>query len=249
MTAKKKQTASYANFEDIVARLAEGYRSIGEMVYEVIRQAIVSGALPPGQRLRQESLAAAIGVSRLPVRSALVQLESEGLVTFHPRRGAVVRSLTLAQIREIYETREVLETHALAKSMSTMTPARLKLLKQLATVMDSEHEGGGFIDTRITFYRELYDAENNPQLVEIIESLRSSVGRYLLGWRFSSGHPGGHKQLVEFVENGDVGSAQNWLRAHLEHVRQGVERIADGAPTLDAAPDGPDTEAPESAHA
>jgi DNA-binding GntR family transcriptional regulator len=249
MPDKNERATGAASFEDIVARLADGYRSIGEMVYEVIRQAIISGAFAPGERLRQESLAAAIGVSRLPVRSALVQLESEGLVTFHPRRGAVVRSLTLAQIREIYETRELLESHALAKSMATMTPQRLKELRQLASAMDAEHEGGGFVDTRVAFYRALYDAENNPQLVEIIETLRSSVGRYLLGWRLSTGHPGGHKQLVEFMRRGDLAAAQDWLKAHLEQVRRGVEEIVQDATSPSGHPQRADAEGQASADA
>ncbi|GMA96815.1 hypothetical protein GCM10025881_36390 [Pseudolysinimonas kribbensis] len=80
------------HLEEVAARLTNGYKTIGEMVYEVIRESIVSGAFAPGERLRQEAIATAIGVSRIPVRSALMQLESEGLVDFHPRRGAVVRS-------------------------------------------------------------------------------------------------------------------------------------------------------------
>jgi len=249
MPGKKEQAVGAATFEDIVARLADGYRSIGEMVYEVIRQAIIGGAFAPGERLRQESLAAAIGVSRLPVRSALVQLESEGLVTFHPRRGAVVRSLTLAQIREIYETRELLESHALAKSMATMTPERLTQLRELASAMDAEHEGGAFVDTRVAFYRALYDADNNPQLVEIIESLRSSVGRYLLGWRLSTGHLGGHKQLVDFMRRGDLAAAQNWLKAHLEQVRRGVEEIVEESTGPSGTQQQADPEGQASAHA
>lgn len=228
--------AGQPNLRDVVDRLSRGYKSIGEMVYEVIRESIVSGAFAPGEYLRQEALATAIGVSRIPVRSALIQLDSEGLVVFHPRRGAVVRSLTDDQLRETYELRELLEPYALRKSMKTMTPERLATLRSLATRLDAEHSGPGFIDLRVEFYRELYDARHHPQLVELIEGLRSSVGRYLLAWRVSEIRPGHgtHAELIEFVATKNRSQAEKWLRAHLEEVRRGIERIlADGqqAPT------------------
>ncbi|MGX7677486.1 GntR family transcriptional regulator [Jatrophihabitans sp. DSM 45814] len=216
---------SRPHLEELAARLTVGYKTIGEMVYEVIREAIVAGVFAPGERLRQEALATAIGVSRIPVRSALLQLEAEGLVNFHPRRGAVVRSLSIEQLREIYELREVLEPHALRKSMKSMTVDRIERLREFAAKLDKEHEGSEFLEMRIEFYRELYDNENNPQLVKIIEDLRGSVGRYLLGWRIAQTHDHSHAELVDEVANGDVKAATKLLLAHLEQVRQGLEEM------------------------
>jgi DNA-binding transcriptional regulator YhcF (GntR family) len=116
----------------IVAGLDTRYRTLGEMVYEVIKEAILTGALRPGQRLRQEALAETLDVSRIPVRSALMQLEREGLVSFRAGRGAVVRTLSAGQVREIYELRELLEAHAVRKVMASMTPERLARLGDLA---------------------------------------------------------------------------------------------------------------------
>lgn len=224
---EEQRRAGQAHLQDVIDRLSSGYRSIGEMVYEVIREGIVSGAFAPGEYLRQEALATAIGVSRIPVRSALIQLDTEGLVSFHPRRGAVVRSLTEDQIREAYELRELLEPYALRKSMKTMTPQRLERLRAQADKLDAEHGGSSFIDLRVEFYRELYDAEHNPQLVELIEGLRSSVGRYLLAWHVSDtrlGH-GRHSELVDFVAARSRVKAEKWLHEHLQEVRRGIERI------------------------
>jgi DNA-binding GntR family transcriptional regulator len=222
--------AAQKSLEAVVARLASGYRSIGDMVYEVIREAILSGAFSPGEKLRQEALAAAIGVSRLPVRAALVKLDAEGLVEFHPRRGAVVQTLTHEEIIEIYELRDLLETHALRKSMARMTPERVTELRALAESLDAEAEGDSFVDLRVRFYRALYDSRNAPKLTELIESLRSSVGRYLLGWRVSAagnGH-GHHSQLVALVASGDVDGAEGWLRKHLQEVSVGLDGILFG---------------------
>lgn len=218
------------SLEAVVARLASGYRSIGDMVYEVLRESILSGAFTPGERLRQEALATAIGVSRLPVRAALVRLDAEGLVEFHPRRGAVVQTLSHEEIIEIYELRDLLETHALRKSMARMTPERVARLRELAARLDAEAEGDPFVDMRVRFYRELYDAEGSPKLAELIEGLRSSVGRYLLGYRVSGsarGH-GHHGRLVEYVSTGDVDGAERWLREHLREVSAGVDHLLFG---------------------
>ncbi|MCW2876020.1 MAG: hypothetical protein JWQ95_120 [Sphaerisporangium sp.] len=225
-----------ARFAEVVDELAGGYRTIGQMVYAVLKEAITSGTFAPGEWLRQESLAEAIGVSRIPVRTALLQLESDGLVTFHPHRGARVCTLSPAQINEIYRLRTLLESYALRLSMTRMNPDRAEALRKLAARLDEEHEGKEFLDVRVRFYRELYDSENNPLLVQMIEELRGHVGRYLLGFRFSGSHKRQHSDLVEHVAGGDLSSAEAWLYSHLEGVRQGIESILldEGG---DAAPD------------
>jgi len=227
MAPKKARNLSQdARFAEVVDQLAGGYKTIGQMVYAVLREAILSGAFAPGEWLRQESLAAAIGVSRIPVRTALLQLESEGLVNFHPQRGARVRTLSAAQINEIYRLRTLLESYALRLSMTKMTPARLQSLRDLAAQLDEQPEGGQFLDVRVKFYRELYDAENNPLLVEMIEELRSHVGRYLLSFRFDGQHRSRHLELVNHVESGDLTGAEAWLYSHLESVRAGIQGLA-----------------------
>jgi DNA-binding GntR family transcriptional regulator len=228
-----------ARFAEVVDELAGGYRTIGQMVYAVLKEAITSGTFAPGEWLRQESLAEAIGVSRIPVRTALLQLESEGLVTFHPHRGARVCTLSAAQINEIYRLRMLLESYALRLSMTRLNPERAAALRELAAKLDQEHEGKEFLDVRVRFYRELYDSENNPLLVQMIEELRGHVGRYLLGFRFSGAHKRQHSDLVEHVARGDLSSAEAWLYSHLEGVRQGIESLIldegeDAAPDEDA---------------
>jgi DNA-binding GntR family transcriptional regulator len=232
---KGRSLSQDARFAEVVDELSGGYRTIGQMVYAVLKEAIIGGTFAPGEWLRQESLAEAIGVSRIPVRTALLQLESEGLVTFHPHRGARVCTLSPAQINEIYRLRTLLESYALRVSMTRMTPARAGLLRDLAVQLDEQHEGGEFLDVRVRFYRELYDAENNPLLVEMIEELRGHVGRYLLGFRFQGTHKRLHTELVDHVARGDLVSAEAWLYSHLEGVRQGIESIVLGEGEEDAA--------------
>lgn len=226
---KRRNLSSDERLAQVVNQLASGYRTIGEMVYAVLKEAIMSGTFEPGEWLGQESLATAIGVSRIPVRTALLQLEAEGLVTFHPHRGARVRNLTAAQIAESYRLRTLLESYALRLSMSRrITEERLDRLRGLAKQLDEEPEGGEFLETRIRFYRDLYDADNNPLLVQMIEELRSMVGRYLLSYRILGDRTHGHvhSDLVEHVAAGDLASAESWVYSHLEQVRKGIEALA-----------------------
>ncbi|HLV99441.1 MAG TPA: GntR family transcriptional regulator [Ktedonobacterales bacterium] len=216
-----------SRFAEVVDRLAGGYKTISQMVYEVLKEAMVSGAFAPGEWLRQEWLAGAIGVSRIPVRTALIQLESEGLVELHPHRGARVRTLTSAQINEIFRLRVLLESYALRQSMSRMTLGRIAELEKLAQELDTQPEGGQFLDARVRFYRALYDAQHNPLLVEMIEDLRGHLGHYLLGIRLDHRHEHHqHADLMVYVANGDSASAEAWLNTHLEVVREGLVALA-----------------------
>jgi DNA-binding GntR family transcriptional regulator len=245
MTTKGPGLANDRTFADVVDKLSTGYKTIGQMVYAVLKEAILEGSFAPGEWLRQESLATAIGVSRIPVRTALLQLESEGLVTFHPHRGARVRTLVPEQIDEIYRLRVLLESYALRRSIPQMSSERLDELKALADQLDNEVVGSEFLDIRVGFYRKLYDAENNPMLVQQIEELRSNVGRYLLSLRFDhrdDRHR--HGELVDHAARGDVAAAEATLRTHLDQVREGLLRVvneeieARNAAQADTSPSG-----------
>lgn len=138
----------------------------------------------------------------------------------------MVNSLTAANVREIYE---LLEPYALHKSMATMTAARVERLREPAGAVDQGREGRGFLDVRIAFYRELYNAGSNPQLVELIEALRSDPGRYLLGWRVHSITKDGHGSLIDHIARADADDAERWPRSHLEG-RQAGRRTHCGGP-------------------
>jgi DNA-binding GntR family transcriptional regulator len=213
--------ADGARFRSIVDRNSRQFRTVGDMVYEVLRESILKGVFQPGERLRQDQLAEAIGVSRIPVRSALLQLESDGLILFNPYRGAVVNKLSPEEMREIYEIRGVLEAHALRKAARAMTPEKLKHLEQLAHELNEINDGEEFLARRNDFYRELYDGEHQVRTVGLIERLRAEAGRYWLERKVEYvSRPGqrDHLHLIEFIKSGDVDGAVEWLHDHLQRV-------------------------------
>ncbi|MEO8622727.1 MAG: GntR family transcriptional regulator, partial [bacterium] len=90
------------------------------MTLDALRDRILRGGFPEGEPLRQDAIAEELGVSRIPVREALRQLEAEGLVTFNPHRGAVVTTLSLQEIAELFELRADIESDLLRRSIPLM---------------------------------------------------------------------------------------------------------------------------------
>jgi DNA-binding GntR family transcriptional regulator len=197
----------------------EPIRTVGSMVYQLIREAILEGAYKPGERLRQEELADAIGVSRVPVRSALMQLDAEGLIRFSPHRGAVVNGVTADEMRELYEMRALVEPYALRSAMESLTPERVDELEDLARALNQADDGEEFLARRLDFYRALYNAEGQPQTMAVIEHLQLRAGRYsrTLDYIRRPGHRD-HMEILPYLRAGDVEGATSWLVAHLEAV-------------------------------
>jgi DNA-binding GntR family transcriptional regulator len=105
----------------IIAEVAAEKHTAQDLVLTSMRQAILTAALPPGMRLRQERLADLFGTSRIPVREALRALEYEGLVTSLPYRGFTVTELDADDVEEVYELRVLLETHAVRLAVPLIT--------------------------------------------------------------------------------------------------------------------------------
>ncbi len=217
------------SLQSIVAGLGPRYRTVGDLAYSALRQAILSGLLAPGEKLGQEELARSLGISREPIRSAILQLASDGLVVVHPHRGAVVRALSVARIREIYELRILLESHAVRLGIATMTPERLARLERIAARLDRSARSAGSVRLRTEFYDELYDGQQNPVLVELIDKLRSDVGRYWMRRRQSSQLEHGHRPLLAYARTGDVEGAVAWLDRHFREVADELVQVLEPA--------------------
>src|SRR5262245_50899657 len=103
-------------------------RTIADQVAELIRQRILSGQLKGGQPIRQEHLAAELGVSRIPLREALKQLAAEGFVTIASHKGAVVAELSIAEVEELFDIRLRLETWLLQLAIPALSERDLAAL-------------------------------------------------------------------------------------------------------------------------
>jgi DNA-binding GntR family transcriptional regulator len=150
------------------------HQTIQDIVCSMIRARILSGEIPAGQWIRQDELAGKLGVSRMPVREALRKLETEGLVTFYPHRGAMVTSITLEEFDEIYRIREELELLAVRWAGEHMAEFDLPRLRELfASIQDAEDRGD--IEQRMRTVREFHFTilrmARRAHLFRIIEGL------------------------------------------------------------------------------
>ena len=178
----------------LVPEVLRGRRTIQEIVARALRDAIVSGRLKGGERLHQDGIASKLGVSRMPVREALRQLESEGLVVFTPHRRVSVAALSADELREIYEIRIALELLALALAMPRLSAQDFAKLTVLLDQMDRVTDPGRWLALNRTFHGILYRASGRARLCALIDSLRGNVERYLRIY-VSAGEHRAHAQI------------------------------------------------------
>jgi DNA-binding GntR family transcriptional regulator len=194
-------------------------QSTPEMIAEALRRAIIEGLLSPGESLRQENLAKHFAVSRIPVREALRQLESEGWVELHRNRGARVSAVSAAEVREIYEIRAALEARALRVAAPMHTPATLDYAAKVLRESYECEDHALFVRFNWEFHLALYAPADRPRLIEMINSLHAQGERYL---RLKLDMPAHkrrsddeHQQIFKALHAGKVDSSVQLLEEHL----------------------------------
>ena len=214
------------DLQHLVAASLDQFRTVEERVASVIRDAIASGIFEPGERLSQDRLAKLFEVSRMPIRSVLRQLESEGLVELHAHRGATVRSLSLEEISDLYEMRIMIETFALRKTVAAIDDSQLELLTELSAELGSVAASEGWLEARRRFYRTFYSIGNTPRVVSTIMQFRTEVNRYTTELTEIRSHT--HQDLLDRVQLRDPDLAAAWLESHLREVAQALRKqVAD----------------------
>ncbi|GEM44506.1 GntR family transcriptional regulator [Deinococcus cellulosilyticus] len=191
-----------------------------EHVVLVLREAITSGVLKAGQALPADAIAAELEVSRSPVREALRQLETEGLIQYYPHRGAVVAALTERDILQIFEIRQILELGALELAFPHLGPADLQSLQDISERYEASTDLSEMKQLDVQFHETLYQLHRNPQLRDLISSLRMKVDGYWHMYmrlvRHKSRFEKDHRDLLLACESGDLQEARAVLKCHLE---------------------------------
>jgi DNA-binding GntR family transcriptional regulator len=226
--------------------------------YQQIRRWIVEGRLRPDERLVEQRLAEELDLSRTPVREALRQLQSEGLVEVEPHRGARVRSLSLADIGDLYELRARLEAMAAELAAQRATAEQLDRLTSaeldFATAVD-QAGGGGIEAIRVVslhndvFHRTILEAAHHRQLSQ---SLLSTVDHTLVFQAFRHHHPSTmarsaqfHGLVAEAVRGGEPERAGRLMHEHVLQGRDQLLAVTSQRGSIDALYDEPAPEAEE----
>lgn len=209
---------------DIAVTARANYRTVEEMVVSALREAILAGVLAPGEKLRQEKLAEALAVSRVPVRAALHRLEAEGLVVSSPHRGARVRVLESAELEETYQLRLLLEIFALRSAMERITPDQIDELASMADEIDAGSEGDDWMALTDRFYQRLYSIADRPLTADMIAKLRANIGRYWLSLKVIEHDGSTHRVIVDAMRAADPVVAEEWMSDHLSKVSKELQR-------------------------
>jgi DNA-binding GntR family transcriptional regulator len=221
-----------STLESLARSIREQPRTAAQSIVDALRRAIQSGELEGGTQLGQEELATQFGVSRIPVREALKQLESEGLVSSVPHRGAVVSSLTKLEIRDLFEMMIALERRALRLALPKLTANDFKTATKLLKHLETETDPARWSEAHIGFHHALYKLEGHVRFEQMIRQLRTQIDRYAyvfltLGeernqWQRE------HRRLLEACQAGNLELALAVLEAHLQHAASRLESRLQG---------------------
>lgn len=159
----------------------DDFLPLRNVVFNTLRDAILRGELPPGERLMEIPLSKKLGVSRTPVREAIRMLENEGLAVTFPRRGAKVAKMSEKDLDDVLEIREVLDILAISLSCDNMTDDDIKRLEDAAIGFEKATKGK---DVRLIvtkdeeFHRIIYECSRNSRLVTILSNLKEQMYRF-----------------------------------------------------------------------
>jgi DNA-binding GntR family transcriptional regulator len=216
--------------EPAAAAAVTAFPSRQEAVAEALRLDILRGRLGAGVRLDIDEIAARHGVSRTPVRDALKQLETEGLVQVLPYRGVEVTALTDDDLRELFAIRIALERLAVAQAALRITEAELDGLRRILHRMDRlKQRDRSWITLNIAFHDAIHAATRWPRLIEMIRIQRTNVERYVRARGSELGiarQQAEHWALVEALARHDPEAAERIIAGHL---RQTMDVLCRGS--------------------
>jgi DNA-binding GntR family transcriptional regulator len=197
--------------------------NLTELTYRSIKQSVLNGTLGELSRLTEESLATQLGISKSPVREALNRLEAEGLVRIEARRGAYVRQFSAKEIKDLYELREVLETHAIdaahitPKLLSDLSASINRTKKFLKNGNKLEH-----IEEDMRFHNLITAATGNQELCRVLDNVQQKAllcrsKSYELS---ASTAPVAHTKIYQALKKDSKREARLAMRDHIVFVRE-----------------------------
>lgn len=207
----------------------DSYKPLRELVLDAIREAVISGALKPRERLMEIQLAEELGVSRTPIREALRKLELEGFIVMVPRKGAYVADFSFKDIADVYEIRAALEGLAAGLAAERITDEELENMERLLAekaeaIVQRDMDKLVEVDTK--FHEIIYQASRNKRLWAIISNLREQIQRCRTT---SLAFPGRmqksleeHRNIVEAIQSRDPQLSRQLAQEHIENAENSM---------------------------
>jgi len=207
-------------------------KSLGQHVFENIKQAIISGKIPPGQRLVENRLAETLGISRTPVREAIHKLEREGYLGKRPRGGFVVLGLDSIDIEETFGIRSVLEGYAARLAAIRHAESDLEPLEAHIRTFQKhldKDELEILPDLNTEFHDMLYALSKSPRLTKMINDLKDQIFRFrqmiLRDAELAAMSNADHIQMLESIKRRDAEGVEKLVHEHLMRGQSAVLRF------------------------
>ena len=199
-----------------------------DLIYREIRRSIVMGHRKPGERLDLDVLSKRYGTSITPVRDALQMLGHEGLVTIKPRSGYYVTHVTLKQLHDLLELREILEVAAVERATSRITDEQLAQLEHVHAGYTGEDDESydRYTDENRRFHYLIAEASGNHELAETLGHLHDRLARFMVIVRVSDTLEARHRCLIEALRTRDVFAARQAMLDEVNKTRETIlERV------------------------
>ena len=198
------------------------------LIYNDLRRSIGTGPRIPGERLDPDELAQSYGTSITPVRDALQMLSQEGLVTIKPRSGYFVTHITLKQLRDMLELREILEVASIERAVVRITEEQLEQLEHVhAGYTDEEDESYlRYMSENRTFHCLIAEASGNNELAKTLGRLHDRLLRFMILCRVGETLERRHSRIIETLRARDVAAARQTLLAEVNATSKTIlERV------------------------
>ncbi|MBW1850204.1 MAG: GntR family transcriptional regulator [Deltaproteobacteria bacterium] len=197
-------------------------KSLGQYVYENLKQAIVKGDLTPGSRVIESRVADALGISRTPVREAIHKLEREGLLRHNPTGGFFVPGLTRADTEETFGIRSVLESYAAKLAAIKHREEELypleKKINEFQRCLDRK-EMDALLRINTEFHDLLYALSRSPRLIKMINDLSDQIYRFrrviLRVEKMAKTSNKDHRLMLKFIRRRDADGVERLVREHI----------------------------------
>ncbi len=193
-------------------------KSLREQVYEYLRNAMNRGELLPGSSINPSQMSQQLGISKTPLRDALIQLETEGLVTILPRRGVIVNKLSLQDIKNFYEIAGALEAAVIVSFFHELNSSRIAKMKQFNSEMKTAityEDFDTYYKKNLRFHNVFLELSDNEALLKIVMPIKQRLYDfprlgYIKEWELNNCNE--HQQFIELVEKGDCNGAASIMR-------------------------------------
>ena len=200
-----------------------------DVVFNTLRQGILTGELKPGERLMEIHLANKLGVSRTPIREAIRKLELEGLVTMIPRRGAEVAQITEKSLRDVLEVRRALDALSVELACDRINDEELAALGKACESFEKAVSTGDpkkIAQADVEFHNIIVKAAGNTRLVQLINNLSEQMYRYRFEYiKDTSQHQNlieEHRIIYQSIVNKQEGTAAQAARTHIDNQKLAI---------------------------